>query len=406
MSPYQHIVILAFPLLLATVSPSVAQEMPSEVPQEALARLDERIGLLKNEFPTLPLTTLLGGTPRTQIVALIAIDARKAMTTIENVHRKLDRAAFAGIKRNIYTVGATIEKNRTTRSTMQRRREMLLEFASIVKRQGLLLTTYYPAGTAKFAMIQGDSDETLKEIDERYQTVSTRVKAEVEQQQAAGGGTAGGSSGGSSDGWGIGEGETTDEPARPSGARDDDLGATRSGGRALRGRGSDWSAIFFTGIVLIIVGSSLVLLLPKFVSYGRAFFRAGFTRRMQTVAEDPFKLGLTQFQRGKLDKALEYFQRVAAEPGERMVNGLYYSALCLVKLGQKNRAVREIATLPLATLSNEEVYRLGRACDEAGCQDSAATLYREVFTRDPSYKDVKQRLPKDASRPPGAPPEG
>ncbi len=376
-----------------------AQEPSPAVFEEALARLDERIGVLKNQFPSLPLATILAGSSKQAIVNLNAADPRKALEMIQHTHKKLDKAVFSGLKRLIYATGAAIEQNPTTRSNAARRREALLEFAEIVKRQGLVMTSYYPGGVAKFGMITSDTEDGFKAIDERYKVLADRLKREVEQAQASGGGGSGGGGGGD---WSAGGEE---DPAAATGERPGrDTEATGSDvPRAMRGRSSDWQAVLMTGVAIIAVGSALVLLLPRFVAYSRSFLKLGLSRRMPVVAEDPFKLGLAQFQKNRFDKALDFFQRVALEPGERAVQGAYYLALTLVKLERKGKALQQIGALPLVQLSTEEVYRLARACEESTYNETSAMLFRHVYQRDPSYKDVRQRIAKDGALPPEQP---
>lgn len=389
-SAYRHITIIL--LLLGAAASLAAQELPPAVPQEALARLDERIAFLKTEFPSMPMAKLLAGSPRPAIVALVTADPRKAMETIEQLHKKLDRSVFPALKKQVYSLGVTIEQNQTTKFSAARRRDLLLEFVDILKRQGLVINTFYPGGLAKFLMIQGDSDEACKAIDERYATLAARLKSDIEQAAATGGG--GGGGGSSSGSWGLDEDEPAEQPVSPVRSRDDDLGSAAEG-RSMSARTSDWMPIVLAGVALIVVGSILCLLLPRVVAYSRDFFKTGFTRKM-AVVEDALKTGITLYQRSKFDKALEQFLRVSAEPGERAITGRYYTALCEVKLGRRTKAVQDISSLPLNSLSNEEIYRLGRACEEAGYTDTALSLFREVHGRDPSYKDVRQRLGKDS----------
>ena len=88
------------------------------------------------------------------------------------------------------------------------------------------LVTVFAPGIAKFtAPIMGDSEETWKAIDERFKTLSQRLKAEVEQERASAGADSGGGGGGSSTAnWGGEDYEPaageTDSGSRPP---DDDL---------------------------------------------------------------------------------------------------------------------------------------------------------------------------------------
>ncbi|MBI3894164.1 MAG: hypothetical protein HY303_21810, partial [Candidatus Wallbacteria bacterium] len=189
-------ILLVIAALAATPARLAAQDPSPALFEEALARLDERIGMLKNQFPALPLPVILAGTSRTAIVNLNAVDPRKALETIQHTHKKLDKAVFSGVKRLIYSTGATIEQNPTTRSSAPRRRELLLEFADIVKRQGLVMTSYYPGGVAKFGMIQTDTVAAFMAIDVRYKVVSDRLTGDVELAQAAAAGGGGGGGGG------------------------------------------------------------------------------------------------------------------------------------------------------------------------------------------------------------------
>ncbi|MBI3894018.1 MAG: hypothetical protein HY303_21070, partial [Candidatus Wallbacteria bacterium] len=209
---------------------------------------------------------------------------------------------------------------------------------------------------------------------------------------AAGGGGGGGGGGGE---WSAG---TEDDASTGSGKKPGGIQAApvAEESRPIHGRASDWKAIILTGVGLIAVGSALVLLLPRFVAYSRAFFKLGLTRRMPVLADDPFKMGLAQFQKSRFEKALEQFQRVALEPGERAITGAYYSTLCLVKMERKAKALQQLNALPLTTLTVEEVYRLARACEESSYNDTATMLFRHIYQRDASYKDVKQRVTKDA----------
>ncbi len=384
--------ILASLLLLALACSGETAEVPASAVQDALDRLDERIGLYKAQFPTVPLKEILKTSPRNKLVALMAVDPRQALENIEHIHRKLDRKVFVAIKREIFRTGSVIKQSPTTPSNLRRRRTVLLEFAEIVKRQGLVLTTYYPGGRSKFTMIRGESEATLKDVDERYKVLAESLEREVAEDRVAAGAGGGGAGGGD---WGLGDYPESGTAAGSDDPSEFDDHSTSRTGRTMPGQSESWIAVFMTGFLIITFGSMLVVLLPRFVSYGRAFLKSPFSRGMTTVAADePFRKGMDLFQRGKYEKAQEFFEKAVAAKGDRANTSHFYLALCLAKQGRKARVIQEVSQIDTAALTTEEIYRLGRACEDSSCQDSATTLYKHVTQRDHSYKDVKARLTK------------
>jgi tetratricopeptide (TPR) repeat protein len=109
-----------------------------------------------------------------------------------------------------------------------------------------------------------------------------------------------------------------------------------------------------------------------------------------------YELGVLYLKMGKIDGAVEQFQKSRNQP-QRRVASLNNLGQCFQQMDLHDMAIESfneaIAELPVMDgLKKELLYNLGNAYELMGDQEKATAAYKEVAKVDFSYRDVREKI--------------
>jgi TolA-binding protein len=110
--------------------------------------------------------------------------------------------------------------------------------------------------------------------------------------------------------------------------------------------------------------------------------------------EDPFQKGMKLFQRNKYREAIPIFEGLAEEARISSQPARFYLLLSGLKENKTGLVARHFDKLDREKFSPDELYRLATSLEASGDSSRAKTLYRYLHDKDPSFRDVAQRLEK------------
>jgi tetratricopeptide (TPR) repeat protein len=109
-----------------------------------------------------------------------------------------------------------------------------------------------------------------------------------------------------------------------------------------------------------------------------------------------FELGTLYMKMGKIEGAIEQFQRSVGQP-QRRVASLNYLGQCWQQMGvpdmaidQFTKAIEEIPTMD--GLKKELLYNLGCAYEKIGDQDKAVAEFKKIAAVDFGFRDVREKI--------------
>ncbi|HMP76912.1 MAG TPA: tetratricopeptide repeat protein [Kiritimatiellia bacterium] len=109
-----------------------------------------------------------------------------------------------------------------------------------------------------------------------------------------------------------------------------------------------------------------------------------------------YEYGVLLFEQGRLNEAIQQFQRAQQNP-QRRIRSLYYIALCFKQKQQYDIAAEQMekAAAELQVLDDTKkdiLYELGTMYEAMGKRDRAAALYKEIYSVDIGYRDVAAKI--------------
>jgi tetratricopeptide (TPR) repeat protein len=117
-----------------------------------------------------------------------------------------------------------------------------------------------------------------------------------------------------------------------------------------------------------------------------------------------FDLGVLYMKAGKIDNAIEQFQKSRGQP-QRRVASLNYLGQCFQQMGlhdvaadQYLEAIKELPTMD--GLKKDLIYNLGCAYEAMGNQEKATEEFKKIFVVDIGYRDVKDKIMHKAPKKP------
>lgn len=118
--------------------------------------------------------------------------------------------------------------------------------------------------------------------------------------------------------------------------------------------------------------------------------------RFPTDLQVRFELGQLYFQAGKLNEAIQEFQRAQANPHKR-IQCLYYLGQCFARKGIYDLAARTFQNAIKEKLvfddeKKELIYALGCVLEKMGKQAEAIEQFKLIYEQDISFKDVAAKV--------------
>lgn len=118
--------------------------------------------------------------------------------------------------------------------------------------------------------------------------------------------------------------------------------------------------------------------------------------RFPTDLQIRFELGTLYFQAGKLNEAIQEFQKAQAHPHKR-IQALYYLGCCFTAKGIYDLAVRAFQNALKEKLvfddeKKELLYALGCALEKWGKPQEAIEQFKLIYEQDIGYKDVAAKI--------------
>ncbi|MFO7871509.1 MAG: tetratricopeptide repeat protein [Kiritimatiellia bacterium] len=109
-----------------------------------------------------------------------------------------------------------------------------------------------------------------------------------------------------------------------------------------------------------------------------------------------YRYGLTLFERGELDQAIQQFQLSQKNPKLR-INSFYYLAMCFKQKRQYDLAVGQLERAASELYSMDEtkkdiLYELGQISESMDQRQKAADYYKQIYQVDIGYKDISRKV--------------
>lgn len=309
---------------------------------------------------------------------------------------KMNRAAKVAILTRIRAVAGEVAGSPTDPGTYAVRRELVLDFDFVERAFGK--SPVYPPqlGQPYSVLVSVPAEKHFKLVD-GFLGHLARIPIPEEPGATMGApGTGANPDEPGSPGVGVGIGLTPDPPEvkdpGPVRPRDDGDAQVASGWGLVR--------IYVLGIlgaIVLIYGSYLVYTTAKGGSTALSFFWQMIRPKRPVTGlvgddEEPFRKGLKLFGKGRTEDALMIFEALIKAGGPPANPSRYYAILCCLKLGKAGLVKRMLAELTLTEFSLDELYRLGLGLAESEDRAGAVDIFKFLQTKDPSYKDVAQRL--------------
>jgi tetratricopeptide (TPR) repeat protein len=120
------------------------------------------------------------------------------------------------------------------------------------------------------------------------------------------------------------------------------------------------------------------------------------SERFPTDLQIRFELGQLYFQAGKINEAIQEFQKAQSNPN-RKVKALSYLGQCYARKNMNDLATRTFENALKEKLVWDEekkdlTYNLGAVLEKMGRRDDAKRQFEEIFGVDSSYKDVQKKI--------------
>ena len=118
--------------------------------------------------------------------------------------------------------------------------------------------------------------------------------------------------------------------------------------------------------------------------------------RFPTDLQIRFEMGQLYFEAGKLNEAIQEFQKAQANP-HRHIQALYYLGQSFARKGIYDLAVRTLQSAMKEKLIFDEEkkelhYALGCVLEKTGKRDEAIEQFKLIYEQDISYKDVAAKI--------------
>jgi len=118
--------------------------------------------------------------------------------------------------------------------------------------------------------------------------------------------------------------------------------------------------------------------------------------RYPTDLQIRFELGTLYYQAGKLNEAIQEFQKAQAHP-HRRVQALYYLGCCFAAKGIYDLAIRAFqnAIKEKQVFDDEKkeiIYALGCALEKMGRKEEAIEQFKLIYEQDIGFKDVASKI--------------
>lgn len=118
--------------------------------------------------------------------------------------------------------------------------------------------------------------------------------------------------------------------------------------------------------------------------------------RFPTDLQIRFEMGQLYFEAGKLNEAIQEFQKAQANP-HRHIQALYYLGQCFARKGIHDLAARTLQNALREKLIFDEEkkdlhYALGCVLEKTGKRDEAIEQFKLIYEQDIGYKDVAAKI--------------
>lgn len=109
-----------------------------------------------------------------------------------------------------------------------------------------------------------------------------------------------------------------------------------------------------------------------------------------------FDLGVLYYKAGKLNEAIQEFQKAQNNPHKK-IRSLYYLGLCFGARGMNDLAVRSLQNALKEKLVFDEekkelVYALGSVLEKMGKKEEAIEQFKQIYETDIGYQDVAKKV--------------
>lgn len=120
------------------------------------------------------------------------------------------------------------------------------------------------------------------------------------------------------------------------------------------------------------------------------------TERYPNDLQFRFELGVSCFEAGRLNEAIQEFQKAQNNPNRRL-QALAYLGRCFARRGLSDLAIRALQTALREKQGFDEekkelLYELGQALEAFGQSDQAIEQYKLIYEADIGYRDVAAKI--------------